>query len=175
MNENDVYVRTELGNETIRTRRDSFPPDLRVVFFLVDGGTRACDILTQVSGLGVTAEAFDRLLAAGYVALPAPAATGPGAPAAQNAAKAAQEDERFSVARQFLRETAVNAMGIRSFFFTLKLEKAYTFQELRLLLPDYEKLIEKGAGPVEAEVLTRRARELTREAAAARKPDPARG
>jgi hypothetical protein len=174
MQEHDVYARTEKGLEMMRTKRDALSPDLRVVFFMIDGLSPAEEILAQVSGLGVTSDAFDRLVSEGYIALQAPPAPVVSAPAnAPVTSQPAPEVDRFYAARQFLNETVVNAVGLRSFFFTLKLEKANSLPDLRLLLPDYFKLIEKGTGRIEAEVLTRRARELTSETGPRRKPAPA--
>ena len=173
MKEHDVYVRTEKGLETMRTKRDALSSELRVVFFMIDGQSRAEEILAQVAGLGVTPEAFDGLVRAGYIAMQAPSAPTPAPADAPVAAKPAPEVDRFYAARQFLNETVVNAVGLRSFFFTLKLEKANSLPDLRLLLPDYFKLIEKGTGKLEAEVLTRRARELTSETGTRRRPEPA--
>lgn len=172
MKDQDVYVRTEQGIETIRTKKEALSSELRIVFFMIDGHSPAEEILAQVSGLGVTAEAFDRLVAEGFVALQAPAAAAPAAAEASPAAKPAAGPDRFFIARQFLNETVVNAVGLRSFFFTLKLEKANSLSELRLLLPDYFKHIEKGTGKLEAEVLTRRARELTSDSGPTRRAGP---
>jgi predicted secreted protein len=172
MKDQDVYVRTEMGIETIRTRREALSPDLRVVFFMIDGHSPAEEILAQVSGLGVTAEAFDRLVAEGFVVLQAPPAAAPAAAEGSPDAKPAAGPDRFFIARQFLNETVVNAVGLRSFFFTLKLEKANSLSDLRLLLPDYFKHIEKGTGKLEAEVLTRKARELTSDSGPTRRAGP---
>ena len=116
---------------------------------------------------------------AGFIALPRPApvappeTVAPPAPAvprpAPKPAPQAPGVDRFYGARQFLNETVVNAVGLRSFLFTLRLEKANSLSDLRLLLPDYAKLMEKGTGKLEAEVLVRRARELTSEAGPARR------
>jgi len=169
----DVYVKTERGIELLRAHKDSLPHALRIAFFMIDGHSTADDLLNQLSGLGVTPEAFDQLLAAGCIAIapaggtaPPPAAATvvpePRRPAPAPAPPAAwpSEDERFRTAKQFLNETAVNASGMRGFFFTLKLEKCNSLQDLRELLPDYSKLMLGSAGKLEADVLIRRAREL---------------
>ena len=54
------------------------------------------------------------------------------------------EADAFREARKFMNETAVDAMGIRALFFTLKLEKCATRPELAALLPDYLKLLGKA-------------------------------
>jgi hypothetical protein len=113
-----------------------------------------------VSGLGVTDATVEQLQTLGFIApKPKPAPATAAAPAPKTPAP---EPDRVFVARQFLNETAVNAVGLRSYFFTLKLERAWSLAELRLLLPDYEKIVAK-TGRIEGELLLRRARELTAE------------
>ena len=53
-------------------------------------------------------------------------------------------------------------MGLRSFMFTLKLERAETLTDLRGLIPEYTKMMEKGTGHLEAEVLVGEVQELIR-------------
>jgi hypothetical protein len=113
--------------------------------------------------MGITPDLFEQLIEQGFIALdrPAPAAAPSAAPQA-GPADLRSESERFPDARQFMTDTVVNAMGLRSFMFTLKLERAENLQDLRALLPEYAKLMDKGSGTLEAEVLVRRARELLR-------------
>ena len=163
MTPKDVYVQTEKGRELVRTRKDAMPNALRIVFFMIDGRTTAEELVGQLSGLGVTEESFDQLLLAGCIA-PRPLAP-PRTPSEARRAEApaaapASEEDRFRTTRQFLNETVVNASGLRSFFFTLRLEKCNSLQDLRELLPDYSKLMLGSAGKLEADVLIRRAREL---------------
>ena len=59
-----------------------------------------------------------------------------------------------------MNDSVVNALGMRAFFLTLKIEGCSNTGELANLLDDYSKAIEKGSGPEAAAVLTERAREL---------------
>ena len=52
--------------------------------------------------------------------------------------------------------TVVDALGIKSFFFTLKLERAGNLAELRELIDSYRAAILKGSGEDEARVFTER-------------------
>jgi hypothetical protein len=63
---------------------------------------------------------------------------------------------RFRKAQQFMNDTAVNALGLKAFFFTLKLEKCATVDDLRPLADAYREAITKGSGEEEAEVLSQR-------------------
>jgi hypothetical protein len=177
---NEIYVKTALGLEQVRSLKESLSPAMRIAFFMVDGLAPAEEILDKLSGLGVTSEDIDRLISSGFIAprdppQPAPRRDRPvdadAPPREREAAAPAGTDYAF-IARQFMNETVVNAVGLRSFFFILKLEKASTLKDLRLLLADYAKLIEKGTGSLEAEMLTRRARELTQEGGPRKRGDP---
>jgi hypothetical protein len=64
------------------------------------------------------------------------------------------------MAQKFMNDTAVNALGIKAFFFTLKLEKCATVDDLRELVEPYRAAIAKGSGPDEAEVMARRVLEM---------------
>ena len=66
----------------------------------------------------------------------------------------------FSAAQRFMNDTVVNALGMRAFFLTLKIEKCASRRELAALIEDYTKAITKGAGAEEAAVLSERVREL---------------
>jgi hypothetical protein len=68
--------------------------------------------------------------------------------------------ERFRKAQKFMNEQVVDSLGLRSFFFTLKLEKCATCDDLRALLPEFGKAITKGSGFDVARVLEARARSL---------------
>jgi hypothetical protein len=51
---------------------------------------------------------------------------------------------RFRAAKQFINDTVVDALGVRAFMFTLKLERCSTLADLVDMLPDYAKAIAKG-------------------------------
>jgi hypothetical protein len=70
------------------------------------------------------------------------------------------EAGRFRIAKQYMNDTVVNSLGLRGFFFTLKLEQAGTCQDLEGLLDAYAKTIAKASTPEAAQVMAERAREL---------------
>lgn len=177
---NEIYVKTAVGLEQVRSLKELLAPATRIAFFMVDGLAPAEEILDELSGLGVTVEDIDRLISAGFIAprdppQPPPPPDRPvetdALPREREPAAPAGTDYTF-IARQFMNETVVNAVGLRSFFFILKLEKASNLKDLRLLLAEYTKLIEKGTASREAEILTRRARELTQEGGPRKRGDP---
>lgn len=91
--------------------------------------------------------------------------TGPvtGSPASTlDAAPAGTEAERFLRARQFMNDRVVEALGLRAFFFILKLEKCSTRAELAELLPDFGKAVAKSGDLDAANASVARTRDLLR-------------
>jgi hypothetical protein len=161
----DVYVKTDKGRDEIQTRKHQLPATLRSLLIMIDGRSTAGEILKQVAPMGITPDALEQLVAQGFIALdrPAPETAATAPPAAQDsAADLLPDSQRFLTTRQYMTDTVVNAMGLRSFMFTLKLEKAETLQDLRGLLPEYTRLMEKGKSGMEAEVLVQKAKDLLR-------------
>jgi hypothetical protein len=162
MRGDEIFVRTDKGQSELR--KAELPPAERVVYFMTDGAATIADVLAQLAGLGVTEATFERLHTLGFIApRPKPAATASGSHVVVRTPEPMSEPQRVFAARQFLNETAVDAVGLRSYFFTLKLERAYSLADLRLLLDDYTKMMEKGHRKLEADLLIRKARELTAE------------
>jgi len=93
--------------------------------------------------------------------VPGQAASAPAANAA-SAAAPADEFSRFRAAKDFMNVTIVDALGIKSFFFTLKLERAATRDDLRGLAPAYREAIAKAEDDAAADVLARRLEEMLR-------------
>jgi hypothetical protein len=140
------------------------------------------------NGLGLPADFLDKLVADGLVEI-RPRAAGRGAtrvagpasrpapltsvdipfppsdsPAASlgGAAPTATEAERFLLVRQYMNDKVVESLGLRAFFFILKLEKCSTRSDLMALLPDFGKAITKATGEEVAAVLVARARDMLR-------------
>jgi hypothetical protein len=59
--------------------------------------------------------------------------------------------------KQLLNETAVAVLGLRSFLFVLKLEHAYTAEDLRAIFPEYRRVVAKAKGDVFADSMVQRA------------------
>jgi len=72
----------------------------------------------------------------------------------------ATDADRFRTAQKFMNDCAVDALGLRAFFWTLKLEKAATCADLTQLLPDFRKAMAKARGEAAAALLDTRARSL---------------
>jgi hypothetical protein len=163
------FGRTAKGQAEIAQGGKSLRGKLRTVLFLVDANKALVDIEQQVRLIGAPVDAIDQLVAGGYVAeiggAGAPAAA-PGAPVALAPASPATPlttDERlanFRVAKNFMNETIVDALGIRAFTFTLKLERCSTVEDLIALLPTYTEALLKKLDREAVRALVERTREL---------------
>ena len=62
--------------------------------------------------------------------------------------------EKLRLAKDFMNNAVVNSLGIKGFFFTLKLERAGTVADLRGLVKPFQDAITKASGEAEAKILT---------------------
>jgi DNA-binding FrmR family transcriptional regulator len=173
--DNRRVARTAKGQDEIANRRKSLKGKLRTVLFLIDPGKPVDAILEQIARVGAPADALAQLAAEGYIeemggqgARTFAAAPAPVAEASESAREGAPlspvpvEDEAasFRVAKTFMNNTIVDALGIRAFTFTLRLERCSTRDDLSALLPDYtEALLKKLERPA-VRALVDRTREL---------------
>ncbi len=173
MNPSDVVDKTEAGQAEVRTRAAGLAQRLRTLLIMVDGARTVAQLQAAAAQVGAPADALDQLLQAGLVAVrsAAPArsssaasraaasAAPPPAPAPA-AAPAAGLPDRLRVARQYINDTIVDAVGVRAVFFTLKVERCYSADDLEGLLPEFERLLSKARGASEAQLSVAHAREL---------------
>ena len=151
------YAKTDKGLEEIRSRGKNLRGRLRTMLILIDPSKTDDELRASAAQIGVEPEFLETLLRDGYVApvIGTEAAT-------EQSPRLVTRDElaRFRAAKAFINETIVDALGVRAFLFTLKLERCSTRAELAALLPDYEKAIRKFRGEAETKLLVERANEL---------------
>lgn len=155
-----IYAKTPAGSQEVRSRKLKLAPKLRTMLILVDGRKPVGALRDEVSACGMPSDCIEQLESLGLVEpLGAQASTSAQPPAA---APGAFPDafERFRAAQKFMNDTVVNALGIKAFFFTMKLERTATVDDLKELLGAYQATIAKASGAAEAEVLARRVREM---------------
>ena len=170
--DNRRVVRTAKGQDEIANRRKSLKGKLRTVLFLIDPNKPVDAILEQVALLGAPADALAQLAAEGYIEETSGQGAGAIASFRDDAPPPAsdavalpplsidEEVANFSVAKAFMQETIVDALGIRAFTFTMRLERCVTRDDLSALLPDYtEALLKKLERPA-VRALVDRTREL---------------
>lgn len=187
MNATDLVAKTAAGADELKTRSRGLPQRLRAVLIMADGMQTVEQVRSASTGLGLPADFLDSLLADGLVEIrPRNGGRGPtrsAGPASRPApltsvdipfppsdspasslgsAPAGTDAERFLRARQYMNDKVVESLGLRAFFFILKLEKCSTRGELSTLLPDFAKAITKATGEEVSSVLVARAREMLR-------------
>ena len=153
----DIYRKTEQGQVEIRDRKLKLPPRLRTMLILVDGTRPEFMLKEEAARLGAPPDVLQQLAAAGLIERAAGAVATPGQPAAPR-----DEFTRFREAKQFMNTTIVDALGIKSFFFTMKLERAGVTADLAELAEPYEQAIAKAQGPEAAAILAARLKEMLR-------------
>ena len=155
-----IYAKTPAGSEEVRSRKLKLAPKLRTMLILVDGRKAVGALRDEVSACGMPSDCIEQLESLGLVE--PLGGDAPVAAPASGVAPAAFPDafERFRAAQKFMNDTVVNALGIKAFFFTMKLERTATVDDLKEVLPAYQATIAKASGAAEADVLTRRVREM---------------
>ena len=155
----DIHRKTALGLAEIRDRKLKLSPRLRTMLILIDGMRPELILKEEAGKVGAPPDFLAQLAAAGLIERAQGSAAAPGA-----AATVAPADEfaRFREAKNFMNTTVVDALGIRSFFFTMKLERAGVVADLVELVEPYREAIAKGAGPEQADVMVARLQEMLR-------------
>ena len=161
-----VFVKSRAGVEEVKGRKLKLSPKLRTLLILIDGSKPVGVLNAESAALGAPPDALEQLERQGLIervgAAPLPNPQERRAVVRGPSADPARLDPvaRFRAAQKLMNETVVNALGLKAFFFTLKLEKCSNVEDLRGLLGDYRSALAKASGDAEAEVLSRRVREL---------------
>ena len=154
-----VYAKTGKAIEEIQSKKYRLKPKTRNLLFLVDG-TKSVEAIDEMSRqLGMSNSELGELEAEGFIVKSAPAGAA-GAAVGVREEMATDEVVRFRIAKKYMNDTIVNSLGLKAFFFTLKLEKCGTRADLSTLLDDYGQALAKASNIETSKVLVRRAREL---------------
>jgi hypothetical protein len=148
------FSRTEKGHAEIAQRSKNLRGKLRTVLFLVDPGKSLEEIQQQVALIGAPDDTLAQLITAGFIV-----EVGAAAPS-RGAGDLDDELARFRLAKAFMNDTIVDALGIRAFTFTLRLERCATREDLEALLEEYTAALVRKLDRAEAGVLVKRTREL---------------
>ncbi len=147
MLETAVPVKTESGRSEIVERRRKLGARQRVLLISINGEHTVRQIRQQFRSLGDVDMLLSELAGAELIVLagaPAPAPATAAAAPADAASAGGIEVPTSALARQFMNESVVAQLGLRAFLFTLKIERCYTKQELRDLLPEYRRMLAKS-------------------------------
>jgi hypothetical protein len=155
----DIYRKSERGAAEVKDRRLKLNPRVRTMLILIDGAIPEFMLKEDAARVGAPADFLDQLVTAGLIER----VTAPG-PAPAKAGRAAEptgdEFARFREAKNFMNTTIVDALGIKSFFFTMKLERAGTLADLSELVEPYREAIAKAEGWEHAAVMGARLKEM---------------
>lgn len=169
-----VFDKTEKGRDEIATRKYHLPPRLRSLLVMIDGKQNADDLLKKVAGLGLTEQAIADLVQDGFIkeaaasvsAASASAAGSNGANAQAGPAAVAPADSaapppaplpayepllpegqtQFEAIYRFYNETIKSTIGLRGYALQLRVEKAASIEDFRLLKKPYLEAVEKAKG-----------------------------
>ena len=168
MRDSDIPVKTEAGRREIGERRRGLHSRQRTLLIAIHGEHSTADLRQQLHALGDVDAMLDELQHDGLIeprstAAPPPAPVLAGTVTGEIPAIPAAEDEPLSplqIVRQFMNETAVAALGLRAFLFTLKLEKCYSKDELVALMPEYQRVMGKARDRHFANAMVQRATDM---------------
>jgi len=156
-----VFHKTEAGLDEIRTRAHKLDSRLRALLLVINGERRQSDLLAQVSGMGVGADAFDALREMGLIeteaaaeptAAPvvetAPAVSEP--PPPPPASPVSPEAGQYQRIYQFYTEVIGAHLGLRGYLMQMKVEKAGTVDALLALREPVHLALRKARGDMQA-------------------------
>ena len=157
-----VYTRTPLGNSELLARRSDLGPALNSLLVLVNGRTIQKDLMTVVERLGAPANSISMLETGGYIQQ-----LGTGGLPEETAADLIQgaatptDAHRLVLLYQHMIGAARQHLGVKGVFFHLKVEKAATLEDYRVLVDPLGNAIAKAKGMDTANAFLKVARSLT--------------
>ena len=155
MNADAVFRRTAAGQQALDTRDKRLGSRMRALMLMAEGKPLS-QFSTMAEALGAPPDALTQLIDEGFAEA---VATVPASPVAE----AVPEDpfQRFRMASGLIRELATDVLGLKSFFFMLKVEKCATVADLAPLVPELVQAVGKKRGAAAAREVEARLRALT--------------
>jgi hypothetical protein len=163
MQSTDVPNKTAAGYAEIQNRKLHLGARQRTLLISIDGAHTIQQVREQFRVLGDVTPLIEELHTAGLVHLNGHSTVASNDPTAPTLAPMASGSMHvmppLGLVRQFMNETAVDAVGLRAFMFTLKLERCSTKHELIDVVPEYKRILGKArkADPGYADALASRA------------------
>jgi hypothetical protein len=153
MDVNAIYVKTEKGEEEIRSRAYKLSQRLRTILIMVDGTTTGGGLAQKAKALGVPDDFMEHLLEGGFVApqtTESPAQSAAAVAATPVVPMGADELANFIAVQKFMNATVSDALGFRGLPMVLKIERASSRDELRALVDELTERLNKAIGPLRA-------------------------
>jgi hypothetical protein len=158
MNPSDVPVKTDAGNRELAQRAHKLSSRVRSLLIVIHGTETVAELTRNFQAFGDVSAGLNELATLGLIT--AHTAAAPSVVRRMPAANAADIVPPAQQAKQLLNESAVAVLGLRAFLFTLKLEHCYTADELRGILPEYERVVTKTRGAPFAVAMVKRVQAL---------------
>ncbi len=141
MQANDIPGKTVAGQREIGLRAHKLSPRARSLLIMIHGTQTVAELSRSMQSLGDVGAILSELHGLGLIAV---GTAGSAAHAAQAQLPSVEATQLVQEAKQLLNQTAVAALGLRAFLFTLKLEHCYTGDELRGIIAEYRRVITKA-------------------------------
>jgi hypothetical protein len=154
MKPTDVPVKTETGNQELAHRKHKLSPRARSLLIVIHGTETVAELTRNLQALGDIEDSLGQLATLGLITMRDRGVSGQAMGPAANAPDIIPPAQQV---KQLLNETAVAVLGLRSFLFVLKLEHAYTAEDLRAILPEYRRVVAKAKGEPFADSMVQRA------------------
>lgn len=169
MQDTEYPAKTAAGMRELSQRQHKLHARSRLLLIAIHGGQPIAELRRQFHVIGDVDQILAELSALGLIMIPRvgdAVAASLAATQAANASVAEAPIPPLQLARQLMNESAVAALGLRAFLFTLKLERCYSITELNGLLPEYHRVLAKAKGAPFANILQKRVQGMLEQAAA---------
>jgi hypothetical protein len=153
MNPNSIYARTEKGSAEVAQRSQAIPNKARSLLLMIDGKASGAQLLDKFAAFPNSAELLQILEDGGYIAAMAGAPTSVPAPrpAAPGPVAGAPSGDSLSTVRRFMNQTLREIFGPDADELSLKVDKAVSAADLRVLAEKHRDLIATVGGRRKAE------------------------
>ena len=153
MNAEDIYCKSQLGIEEVNNRKMKLSPRIRTMLILIDGCVPVMVLQKEAQKVGAAPDFIEQLQVMGLIVKSGSLKDNE---KAQPTSAADDAFSRFHMAQEFMNQSIVNLLGIKAFFFTLRLERASNLNDLRELVEPYCELVSKRSSKEEADVFKQR-------------------
>ena len=150
MDRKTIYRKTAKGLAEITSPSRTVERRVRPALILTDGNRTGALVLSLTNGIGIQEMDFDQLIDSGFIeaiALPGGADGGTGAQetaehrTSSGVSEPRSDLERYSDGQRFLNETMTDHLGVRAYFFVLKVERCSSAEDLIALVPQFEQAL----------------------------------
>jgi hypothetical protein len=147
------FRRTAAGDAALQDRSVKLTAKLRALLHFVDGRRARLELGEVAAKLGAPEGAVEQLYSQGLIETTIGEAANGSALAWQS--ELADPVKRVRTVHQFMNDTIVDALGIRAFFFVLKLERCASIADYQALADAHREAIRKASTDAHAAVINR--------------------